>query len=549
MNRIILGDCLDVLKTLPDESVSSVATDPPYGLGTREPTGEEIIAYLQGGDLDTGGDFMQRQWSIPPVAAWKEVFRVLKPGGHLVSFGGTRTYDLISIGIRAAGFECRDTIAQQFGVQVFEWIQGSGFPKSASIEKHLVKQGLSPEEAAEFKGLGTALKPSWEPILVFRKPIAESTVAKQVLKTGTGAINIDACRVKMVDRAAYEDKRRSFEGLKGGEDRKLGRPLETAGQNHSPHLSADELIANSSSGRWPANALLVHTDQCRIVGTKKVPAPVINRFTDGMKPFGEGAGHKFESERTGDAEGNETIPVYECQDGCPVKTLDEQSGELRARGNIGTAKGGGGMYGHGITTNDFGAGDAGGASRFFTQLEPDAAEESVYECADGCPVKALDEQSGDKPPSFRKARTGKSDADGHCYGAGMAGSSRNDGLPFGHQDSGGASRFYSQFEAPSAPFLYAPKVSKAERDRGLPKGTNKHPCLKPLSVMRWLVRLVTPKGGTVLDPYAGSGSTLVAAQQEGFGFIGIERDPEFHAVAVLRTTLKPDVFDELEQLE
>jgi len=616
VNQILLGDCLDKLKELPDNSVDSCVTDPPYGLGTREPTGEEIIAYLQGADLDHGGDFMGRDWDIPSVAVWKEVYRVLKPGGHLLSFGGTRTFDLISIGIRAAGFELRDTIAQQFGVQVLQWVQGcldatseiltasgwklgthvevgelvatwdpaseqislapvskvykgtytgdlvafknhntdqlltpnhrvykkhalrkqidhvrrkwfeeewsvseaseinryqriklplsgyhegagiggtdyaallgwvwaeggfdntgtgvriyqssvnqryvdqivsllkglcptsshykrdrvyrgraytehswyfsgelaervrlsipdkhptyellwsmtleekaaffdaamcgdgtpeekqfyqkddgdrewfqtlchmlgwqamdnpskycvsvhsssttelhskvlhaehlvpysgevwcvgvptgafvarrngkifitgnSGFPKSASIQKYLIKQGLSAEEAAVFEGWGTALKPSWEPIIVARKPIAEKTVAKQVLKTGTGAINVDACRVKTASADLDEMKGRSG----------------ASSENAFPGAGEPGIWEPKVAGRWPANLLLTHSPECKIKGTKKVPAPVINRFDDGMKPFGDGAGHKFTSEQTCAADGKEEIALY-----------------------------------------------------------------------------------------------------------------------------------------------------------------------------------------------------------------------------------------------
>lgn len=429
--------------------MDSIVTDPPYGLGTREPSVQEIIAYLQGGDMDHGGDFMGRDWQIPSVAVWQECFRVLKPGGHVLAFGGTRTYDLISLGLRAAGFENRDTVASHFGVTVLEWIQGQGFPKSASVSKALEKLGLSPDEIKKWAGWGTNLKPSWEPILVFRKPIQESTIAKQVLKTGTGALNIDACRIGTQTRtnASGPGKERNtmVKGMVSG--------TETEIHNY---------------GRWPANILLTHSPGCKQVGTQKVDAPVINRFTDGAKPFGNGAGHAYESEQQGDAEGKEEIAVYSCEPGCPVKVLGDQSGELKSGG-------------------------------------------------------------GDKASSNKAWSGGWAHDVEQTYEA----------------DTGTAARFFGQFEA-EAPFIYSPKVSKAERDQGLPKGTNKHPTVKPQKVMQWLVKLVTPKGGTVLDPYCGSGSTGVAALKSGCNFIGIERDPEFHAVSIQRVgnaAPQPDVFD------
>lgn len=543
MNQILLGDCLDVLKTLPGESVHSVVTDPPYGLGTREPSADEIVAYLQGGELDTYGDFMGRDWSIPPVAVWRECFRVLKPGGHLLSFGGTRTFDLISIGIRAAGFECRDTVASQFGVQCLQWVQGQGFPKALAVQRALEKAGLSHEEAEQWSGWATAIKPSWEPILVFRKPLAESTVAKQVLATGTGAMNIDACRVRF---RSTEDKASAFPGgvltsrdVTGGG---LGAGIKDCERK--------VFEADRPAGRWPANLLLSHSSECKITGSKKVPAPVINRFDDGMKPFGDGAGHKYTSEQTGDADGMEEVPVYECEVGCPVKTLDEQSGVSTSLGGKSWGKFAGAVpyedqfsgLNPGATAGGFG--DTGGASRFFSQFEPDAADVPVYECADGCPVKELDEQSGMLVSKWGRT-TARHSENNSMFGMGV-------GLPDSINkyvgEVGGASRYFSQFE-PNAPFFYSGKVSKAERDRGLPKGTNKHPTVKPLAVMRWLVKLVTPKGGTILDPYCGSGTTCLAALEEGCQFIGIERDPESHQVAVLRTTREPDLFDEIGALE
>ena len=307
LNQVLLGDCLEVLKTLPDTSIDAVVTDPPYGLGTKEPSGPEIQAYLDGADLDHGGDFMGRNWSIPSVAVWRECLRVLKPGGHLLSFGGTRTFDLISVGIRTAGFENRDTVASFFDSEVLAWIQGQGFPKSQNIQKAMLKAGVDPEIANQWAGYGTALKPSWETILVFRKPLEESTVMAQTLVTGTGALNIDATRIGYQTRTNSSGPRKERSTMVKG------------------MVSVTETVIHAH-GRWPANVLLVHSDGCKVVGVKKVPAPVINRFDDGMKPFGDGAGHSYTSTQTGDADGMEEIQVYECEDGCPVKLLDEQSG-------------------------------------------------------------------------------------------------------------------------------------------------------------------------------------------------------------------------------
>jgi DNA modification methylase len=170
-NAILHGDCLDRLRTFSSESVDAVVTDPPYGLGTKEPTGEEIDHYLAGGALDTGGDFMGKEWEIPPVAVWLECLRVLRPGGHLLAFAGTRTWDIMAAGIAAAGFTDEDTLASEFATPVLGWVHGQGFPKSLDVSKALAKMpGVSPEEVEKWKGFGTALKPSWEPVLVYRKP-------------------------------------------------------------------------------------------------------------------------------------------------------------------------------------------------------------------------------------------------------------------------------------------------------------------------------------------------------------------------------------------
>jgi site-specific DNA-methyltransferase (adenine-specific) len=489
IDEIILGDCLDVLKKLPDASVDSICTDPPYGLGTREPTTEEIIAYLQGAELNTGGDFMNKRWRVPSVAIWKECFRVLKPGGHLLSFGGTRTFDLISVGIRAAGFECRDTIAE-FGA--LSWIQGMGFPKSLNISKEIDKRAgakrevigtyrvggnaltstkekggtyvtgapNSPpgdleitapatEEAKKFDGWGTALKPSWEPILVFRKPLQESTIVDNVLKHGTGGLNIDATRVKGV--AEKPGSMRSYRRFDDkGDEPDLVEPPE-------PH----------AGGRWPPNSVFVHADGCKKIGTKTVSGD--NRGNPGgTRPGGfVGVGaDSGDSKPNARVYGDSKIDKWECIEGCPVRALDEQTGTLTsgqvADGVMRNTTGGGGYHGN------FGA------------------------------------------------------------------------VPLtGYGDSGGASRFFPQFEGqvpPEAPFFYTGKATKREAtlDGQVPSS---HPTRKPLSLMLWLVKLVTRPGGTVLDPFCGSGTTCVAAAELGMHFIGIEKDPEYHANAQKRVAI------------
>lgn len=547
-NRILLGDCLEVLRALPPNTYDACVSDVPYGLGTKEPSVEGIIAYLQGADLDMGGDFMSHDWNVPSVAVWKEVFRILKPGGHVVAFGGTRTFDLISLGLRAAGFQNRDTVAE-FGTSTIGWVYGSGMPKSMNVSKAMDKmggtsvqaqaaalkasrlaKGLTYEDVAkavgstpssvrdweegrarregaplewivpspkyrkklaellgytdderkvvgesqdrrgdgtviglghsgvlteggqtdlskEWEGWGTGLKPSWEPILLFRKPL-QGTVAENVITYRTGAINIDGCRVR---HSSPEDFAQHAAGVQAIKDR--GGSMKDSWKNSSDLSGANDV---TDAGRWPANAVFVHTPGCQTKGSVIVEGYAINRFTDGAKPFGNGAGHPYESTRTADEE----VPVYDCTEGCPVKALNEQSGDrpstLTGRADPSKAH--------------VNPGDNGGASLF------GGGNSNVY------------------------------------------------------ADSGGAARFFKQFDMP---FRYVAKTSAAEKTL---EGQleNRHPTTKPVELMSYLVRLVTPKGGLVLDPYCGSGSTLHAAVEEGCRYTGIDISSEFHALATKR---------------
>jgi site-specific DNA-methyltransferase (adenine-specific) len=200
----MLGDCLDVLKTLPANSIDAIVTDPPYGLS-----------------------FMGEKWDydVPSTEVWAECLRVLKPGGHLLALAGTRTQHRMAVRIEDAGFEIRDMIA---------WVYSTGFPKSRNLD-------------GEWAGWGTALKPALEPITVARKPLSEGTVAANVLQHGTGAINVDGCRVGY--DLEIDDTRR--------------KPVPTSGWCLSGSPTSGSMDDSALQGRWPAN--LIHDGSEEVV--------------------------------------------------------------------------------------------------------------------------------------------------------------------------------------------------------------------------------------------------------------------------------------------
>jgi site-specific DNA-methyltransferase (adenine-specific) len=406
--RVFHGDCIEVLnydelgydyrlgygttRAFPDNSVDAVITDPPYELG-----------------------FMGKQWDGSGIAfdveLWRECLRVLKPGGHLLAFGGSRTWHRMACAIEDAGFELRDSIA---------WLYGSGFPKSLDVSKAIDKaagaertegarewsggqrragvmgENLGTQTLTKFdkpatdaakrwEGWGTALKPSFEPIIVARKPLS-GTVAANVLEHGTGALNIGACRVQM----SQEDA--DF-------IRKTARP-NSAGMQHRGQVMnrpPTPTVNVHDGGRWPTNVVL---------------------------------------------------------DEHQAAELDAQSGTLKSGAN---------------------------------------------------PTR----RGSDK---FRNAYgdfSGQTECVAH-RGA----------------DEGGASRFFPTFR-------YEAKASTEERPAvdGVA-----HPTVKPLDLMRWLVRLVTPPGGVVLEPFAGSGTTAEACIHEHMRCIAIEREADYLPLIVARLT-------------
>jgi site-specific DNA-methyltransferase (adenine-specific) len=431
MIEIVQGDCLETLRTFPDACIDAVVTDPPYGL-SREPNVAEVLTkWLAGEDYQhRGGGFMGKSWDsfVPGPAVWREALRVLKPGGHLLSFFGTRTYDLGTMAIRLAGFEIRDQLA---------WMYGTGFPKSKNVAMSIDKgegiighrsaaavtasvqdnsNGRAPDRSvgayvpdgdtpgAAWAGWGTALKPAQEPIVLARKPLA-GTVAANVLAHGTGGINVDGCRIGS-DVVTQHGRTKDNFGGKG--------------------FASPEAAGRSWVGRWPANVLL---------------------------------------------------------DEAAAALLDEQTASLKGgtavRGN--NTQGGAASYdkAHAPGTPDLGYGDSGGASRFFY-------------CA-----KASKTEREAGLEHLRKASAGEL--------------------------TGGRAEGSAGLDNPRAG---AGRTSKGR--------ANTHPTVKPVELMRYLVRLVTPPGGIVLDPYNGSGTTGIAAKLEGFRYVGLELSDEYVEIARAR---------------
>lgn len=407
--NLMLGDCLDRLKDLEDNSVDSIVTDPPYGLS-----------------------FMGKAWdkSVPSQEVWEECLRVLKPGGYLLAFAGTRTQHRMAVNIEDAGFEIRDMIA---------WVYGSGFPKSHNISKAIDKMAgaerkvigkrehptlkdktkterqsstqyhagnaikdewdvtePATDDAIKYDGWGTALKPALEPITVARKPLSEKNVASNVLKYGTGGINIDESRVPANgDNLGGGSKDKHNFADKEGWDRPWMHDEEHVKKNKEEQ--AEKVAKAEELGRYPAN--LIHDGS-----------------DDVLELFPENSSRFFYVPKTSKKDRNEGLDDFE------EKSIGGKDNGIR---------------------------------RYCSLCGVSILESHLCEC----------EEKDWVNPATKK---------------------------------------------------------------------NNHPTVKPTDLMRYLVRMVTPKGGTILDPFMGSGSTGKAAKLEGFSFIGIELDSDYLEIAKAR---------------
>lgn len=497
--RLYEGDNLEALRLLADNSVDSVVTDPPYGLGKEPDPYEMVRQWYKTGHYNhkSKKGFMGKQWDafVPQPALWKEVYRVLKPGGHVLSFFGSRTYDIGVLAIRMAGFEIRDSLM---------WLYGSGFPKSLNVGKAVdahVKSGgsnsrrlkeandsktgrgrvrtgnrnngilgsstgprmihdyLVSDRAKQFEGWGTSLKPAHEPIVLARKPLI-GTVAHNSLTHGVGGINIDGSRISL----SSESDKSSFAYNHDGSNRSRKSDGEALGA-YDGGWKVKKGEKQLPSGRFPANVLLTHHPDCLSKGNK-----------------------------------------WRCHKDCPIHLLDQQSGRSKSSGGKGE-KSSGGLGGHvygggwrGEPNASLGGfGDVGGASRFFYCSK--ASRKDRDSGLDSMPTSI-------KQTVYSK---GRANCLARCAKHGAS-------LPSGS----------STYKC-GCPLQY----DKTQTARRTPQ-KNTHPTVKPFALMRYLCRLITPRNGIVLDLYMGSGSTGRAALAEGFRFIGMESDPNYFEIALGR---------------
>jgi DNA modification methylase/transcriptional regulator with XRE-family HTH domain len=533
--RVLVGDCLKRLKDLPDDSVDSVVTDPPYELG-----------------------FMGKKWDGSGIAynveLWAECLRVLKPGGHLLAFGGTRTYHRMTVAIEDAGFEVRDSL---------HWLYGSGFPKSLDVSKAIDKRG----------GADIAWFGPWLREVRRKRGISSNELAKNFpSKTGgeTGCVSnwelglnlptpeqfnklcdvlgLDFDRIEAAEREVVGKTDATVLAVAPGEGRDRP-PVEL--DITAPATDAARQWSGWGTALKPAHEPIVVARK-PLVGT--VAATVLAHGTgalniDGCRVGSDGGGTQCNN-RGDDGKCRGHDNAGRSTSGATVHGPDTSAGRWPAN-LVFTHAADCVQVSPGATDVTLAEEVSGGIWRESTGKPAGPTYDdtpAVWRCADGCPVAELDGQSGERPGAVGKTQHWSSG-----YGA-FQPSAKSKGH-MGTTDTGGASRFFTVTEwdpiADVAPFRYVAKPSKRERNAGLdglpkvkggsmngaetrpgkptnhPIRENFHPTVKPVALMRWLVRLVTPPGGTVLDPFAGSGTTLVAATLEGFEFVGCELTTDY----------------------
>lgn len=435
------GDSAEVLKQYPDNHFHSVVTDPPYGI-----------------------EFLGKEWDshTGTVELWKEVFRVLKPGGYLLAFSAARTYHRLATNIEDVGFDIKDQIM---------WIYGSGFPKAQDVGKQIQKkidksETLTDPEAIKWSGWKTSLKPAHEPIVMARKP-TKLTYVENSRQHNCGALNIDASRLP-------------FESDKDKHTASMGRAVEgiNVGGGGDPikNVENQPLYKQNDTGRYPSN--------------------VMGEITDYQKYF-----YNPKVSRAERHIGMETLPKPEdaryLANGC---VLDNKAADI--------------VYTTGDAMRELGGS--------YKNIKTAAGVKAVAHDADGKIMTQVTLQAMvEKRTSAATLNTLARDL----------GYKNEDGTPFTPGDK--------MFRTPEDMLLYVhglgahiiDRIGIAEYNKLTGGTTNHHPTVKPVDLMRYLVRLVTPPGSIVLDPFNGSGSTGMAVVAEGSEYVGIDLDPNFITIA------------------
>lgn len=482
--HVLNTDCLTALRDMPDASVDAIVTDPPYGLSNTTPAqvADTITRWVTGDReyLPSARGFMGHEWDgfVPPVAVWDECLRVLKPGGHLLAFAGSRTHDLMTLGIRLAGFEIRDSVA---------WLYGSGFPKSMDVSKAIDKGGaLSRPRALEF----TAWMRS------------TGITAKQINEaTGTlmGHHYTTHPTQPAIATADLFDKLRPH--LPEVPERIERLVAERTGIEWTDYVKRPKVGEKQSGIAVPGEG-----QRYTVGGSKSVTVDVTAAHSDAAREWeGWGTALKPAHEPITLARKplSGTVAANVQEHGTGALNIDATrigtSDKLPTAG--GTREMGNQVYGKGLGVSSGRSAELGG--RWPANVVLDESQAAELDRQTGMLAGA-----GNKPGSMR---TGWADGDAHERTSQVPTYSGGPSTVYG--DSGGASRFF-----------YVAKAPKSERP--VVDGVA-HSTVKPVTLMRWLVRMVTPPGGTVLDPFAGSGTTAEAALLEGFNVTAIEREADY----------------------
>lgn len=529
--EVIEADVLEWAKNYTGPKFHALFCDPPYHLASI------VKRYGKNGSAEASGDvynrstkgFMGKEWDGGDIAfrseTWSAIAEHLYPGAFLIAFSGSKGWHRQAVAMEDAGLIAHTTL--------FLWAQSQGFPKATRIDTQVDKNaGIEREVVGKIQGMGKqnpewngtaqgrkansfksefdatvpatdlaqaweghryggqAIKPAVEPILIFQKPYSGRPV-DSITATGAGALNIDGARIgtgENLNGGAY---------AKTGIERDDGWGMQRAGAGEY----------NQPNGRWPANFLLQHNPDCKLVGQREQSGYAINRFTDGAKPFGGGAGHEYETSQMGGGTEN----VYECVVECPVRRLNEQVGKLTSgkpgvRRKLLDSNIFGGGNGLGFEPNgeaETGVGDSGGASRFFFNSNWNAEAE---------------ERLANSDPVMYQAKAGRQERD-----AGLDGMPLTERRTHGEMNVDGSGNSHNTTGQKPA------------------IGRNSHPTLKPLALCKWLATLLLPPDiyapRRLLVPFAGSGSEMIGAIQAGWEeVIGIEREAEY--VPLARARLK-----------